>query len=142
MPTYQVQSMVDNQPTFPVPLDEILGTLVAGGALQTLTPLEYITDRQRRWYKGIAIPHMVKNDENGETLGWWDDEIKRQCKGLAFLKKEIYFMEDSLGGKIPVGRLSTKGVGKKNMTNFIEEILSVSMVKGWGIAAPDSEVRK
>ena len=142
MPTYEVQTIVNGQPCFEKPLDEILADLKLGGAIQTLTPLEYITDRQRRWDKGVAIPHMVKNDENGESYGWWDDELKRLCKGLDFLKKEIYFFQSTSGQKIPIGRLTTVGVGKRNMTLFIEEILSVSMVRGWGIAAPDPDLRK
>ena len=139
--THQVKAFVDGEPCFEKPLSEILSTLVVGGAIKLLTPLEYVTDRQRRWYKGVAIPHMVKNDENGETAGWWDDEIKRQCRGLDYLKKEIYFYQDPIGGKIGIGRLTTKGVGKKNMTLFIEEILSVSMVRGWGISPPDADLR-
>ena len=142
MPTYEVQSIIEGQPCFKQPLTSILSDLKAGGAIKTLSPLEYITDRQRAWYKGVAIPHMVKNDENGETAGWWDDEIKRLCRGLDFLKKEIYFLESVGGQKIPIGRLTTVGVGKRNMSLFMEEILSVSMVKGWGVAAPDPDLRK
>ena len=142
MSTYPVISVIDGQPTFEKPLNEILKDLSQGGALKTLTPLEYHTDRQRRWYKGICLPWLAKNDENGETEGWWDTEIKKECNGLALLKKEIQFFEDGLGGKIPVGRLTTKGVSKKNMTAFIEEILSKSLSKGWQIAPPDSDLRK
>ncbi len=142
MPTYQVQQIVDGQPCFEKPLDEILVDLKEGGALQTLTPLEHHTARQRRWYKGVCLKELVANDQNGETAGWWDDEVKRCCRGLDFLKKEIYYFETDSGQKIPVGRLTIVGVGKKNMTNFLEEILSVSMVKGWGISPPDPDLRR
>ena len=120
MPTYSVTNIINGQPCFEKPLGEILADLKEGGAIKTLTPLEHITDRQRRWYKGVCLPGLVKNDENGETMGWWDDEAKRECKGLALLKKEIYFYADPTGGKIGIGRLTTKGVGKRNMTLFIE----------------------
>jgi len=123
-------------------IEEIAAEVPEGGALKILTPLEYITDRQRRWYKGICLPHLVKQDENGETESWWDDEVKRECNGLGLLKKEIYFYSDQMGNKIGIGRLTTKGVGKRNMTQFIENILSVSLVKGWGIAPPDADLRK
>ena len=142
MSTYPVISVIDGQPCFEKPLDLILGDLRQGGAIKTLTPLEAITDRQRRWYKGVALRDLVKNDENGEGLAWWDDEVKRVCSGLALLKKEIFFMQSDSGQKIPVGRLTTKGVGKRNMTLFIEEILSKSMEKGWDISPPDPELRK
>ncbi len=142
MPTYEVQSIVNGEPTFEKPLRTILEDLKLGGAIKTLTPLEYITDRQRAWYKGICLPHLVKNDENGETAGWWDDEIKRQCRGLDYLKKEIYYTMTTDGHKIPIGRLTIIGVGKKNMTLFIEEILSVSMVRGWDVSPPDPDLRR
>ena len=67
--TYQVMSMVNGQPTFEKPLQAILGELERGGAVKLLSPLEHHTDRQRRWYKGVVLPHLVKNDENGETAG-------------------------------------------------------------------------
>jgi len=141
MATYEVIRVDDGQPIFEKPLGFILCDLRMGGAIKTLTPLEAITDRQRRWYKGIALPWLVKNDENGEGLEWWDDEIKRVCNGLALLKKEIFFFESTGGQKIPCGRLTTKGVGKRNMTLFIETILSKSMEKGWNIAPPDPDLR-
>jgi hypothetical protein len=142
MPTYNVTSIVDGKPCFARPLDEILGTLKQGGAIKTMTPLESITDRQRRWYKGVCLRDLAKNDENAETVEWWDDEVKRLCKGLSLLKKEIFFFETTAGQKIPVGRLTTKGVGKRNMTAFIEEILSQSMSRGWDIAPPDPDLRR
>jgi len=141
MPTHEVKTMVDGEPTFEKPLKEILAELEPGGALKTLKPLEYITDRQRRWYKGVAIRDLVKNDENGETEGWWDTEVKKECNGLALLKKEIFFIDDGAGNRVGVGRLTTKGVGKRNMTLFIEEIISKSMEKGWNIGPPDPDLR-
>lgn len=142
MPTHQVKSIIDNEPTFEKPLKEILSELEIGGAIRTLSPLEHHTDRQRRWYKGVCLRDLVKNDENGETVGWWDTELKKECNGLALLKKEIFFIDDGAGGRIGVGRLTIKGVGKKNMTLFIEEILSKSMEKGWDVSPPDPDLRK
>ena len=97
--------------------------------------------QQRKWYKGVCLRDLVKNDENGETKAWWDVEVKKECGGLAYLKKEIFFFEDGAGGRFGVGRLTTRGVGKRNMTAFIEEILSKAMVKGWPIGAPNPELR-
>ena len=142
MPTHVVKSMIDGEPTFEKPLKDILAELVPGGAIKTLSPLEYITDRQRRWYKGVCLPGLVKDDENGETAGWWDTELKKEFNGLALLKKEIFFIDDGAGGRVGVGRLTTKNVGKRNMTQFIEEILSKSLEKGWNISPPDPDLRK
>jgi hypothetical protein len=144
MPTYQVISIIDSEPTFEKPLNEIVADLKEGGALQTLTPLEHHTARQRRWYKGICLRDLVKHDENGETTEWWDTEVKRLCGGLAYLKREGVVVELRLGDeiqRITIGRLTTKGVGKKNMTAFIEEILSKAIEKGWPVSPPDPELR-
>ena len=141
MPTHEVISIIDGEPTFKKQLPEILAELKVGGAIKTLTPLEHITDRQRRWYKGICLPKLAKHDENGETVGWWDVEVKKLCKGLDYLKKEIFFLDDGAGGRFGVGRLTTKGVGKKNMTLFIDEILSQAMQRGWPVGEPDAELR-
>lgn len=140
--TYEVIQMVDGQPCFEKPLDAILGELKAGGGIKLLDPVDYITDRQRRWYKGVCLPWLAKHDENQESTYWWDDEVKRLCSGLALLKKDIYFMQGVDGQKIPIGRLTTSGVGKRNMTQFIEEILAKSVEMNWGIAPPDPELRK
>ncbi|KKM63966.1 hypothetical protein LCGC14_1506160 [marine sediment metagenome] len=140
MRTFKVISVVDGVPTFAKPLTEIMLSCVKGGAIKVMSPLEYITDRQRRWFKGVCLRDLVKNDENGETVEWWDIQVKRRCAGLKYLKKEIIIIERD-GVLLPVGRLTTKGVGKKNMSLFMEEILSVSMTEGWDIAPPDPELR-
>ena len=54
-------------------------------------------------------------------------------------------VELSMGGDstwFKLDRLTTKGVGKRNMTNFIEEILSQAIHKGWPVSAPDSDLRR
>ena len=139
---HEVESIIDGQPTFRIPLQEILSECKVGGCVQVLDPLDYHTKRQRDWYKGVCLPALVKWDENKEPISWWDDEVKKECNGLAYLKKEIYFTQDYSGQKIGLGRLTTKGVGKKNMTMFIEAILSKAVEKGWPVVAPDKELRK
>ncbi len=133
--------IIDGQPAFEVPLTEILSEVKHGGALKVLSPLEYHTDRQRRWYRGVCLPWLAKHDENRESIAWWDMEVKRLCDGLNLLKKEIYIIESIDGQKIPIGRLTIKDVGKKNMTAFIEEILAKSVERNWGVAPPDPELR-
>ncbi len=152
MPTYRVIDIVNCEPVFGKPrskevisIKEILADVKFGGALKTLTPLEYITEQQRRWYKGVCLRDLVKNDENGETMDWWDTEVKTKCKGLAYLKKEGIVVELKFGDEITrvtIGRLTTKNVGQKNMSLFIEEILSQSMVRGWNIGPPDKDLRR
>lgn len=138
---YKILNIINSEPTFEVPLSKIWEACQKGGAVKILDPAEYITDQQRRWYKGICLPALVKWDENGETLGWWDTEVKRQCNGLALLKKEIFYL-DSETGRIGIGRLTTKGVGVKKMKGFITEILSKAVANGWPLSEPDPELRK
>ena len=129
-------------PRFEKTYGDILMEVKPGGAIKILDPIECITDRQRRWYKGVCLPWLAKHDENQESTYWWDSEVKRQCDGLSLLKKEVFFTETIDGDKIPIGRLTTRGVGKRNMTTFINEILAKSVEKNWGLAPPDRDLIK
>lgn len=136
MPTHQVQSMIDGEPTFEVPLNEILAELTIGGALKTLSPLQYHTDQQRKWYKGVCLKGL--SDWTGDTPDEWDSKLKALCNGNELLKKETVY----LGKGQTCQRLTIVGVGKKNLTAFIENILSKSIEMDWPITPPDPELRK
>ena len=138
MAMYPVIDVIDGVAMFDVPIMDTLSKLPKGSAVKVLTPAEYITSRQRNWYKGICLKELVKNDENGETIGWWDTEVKKICRGQDYLKIDYHVMRD---GSV-IARLTTKGVGKNKMTLFIEEILSQSVEKGWCISPPNAELRK
>ena len=135
MPTYQVQTIVDGQPTFEVPLNEILADLKIGGALKTLTPLEHHTDRQRRWYKGICLKGL--SDWSGDTVDEWDLRLKGMCNGNELLKKETILLEN---GETCI-RLTIVGVGKRNMTQYIENILSLAIEMEFPVTPPDEDLR-
>lgn len=138
---FRIVNIIDGLPTFEVPVNKIWEQCQIGGSIEVKDPIKYITDRQRRWYKGICLPTLSKNDENAETVAWWDTEVKKTCNGLEYLKKEIFFLDIYGGGRFPIGRLTTSGVGVRNMTKFIEEILSKSVEKGWPVSPPDPELR-
>ena len=143
MATNRVISRIDGVSTWEHNVLPWIADMGPGTSLKKLTANETITDAQRRWYKGVCLRELVKNDENGETIGWWDWNVKRKCKGLAYLKKEGVVIE--VGGsfhELVDGRLTTTGVGIRNMTNFIEEILSQAMQRGWPVSAPDPELRR
>ena len=156
MKAYPVKSIIDGQPTFEKPMDVILAEVKEailscphGGAFEfgKKNHVEYITERQRKWYKGICLPALakagsIKADGNGEPAEWWDTEVKKQCDGLSLLNKEVFMWESAPGYRIPIGRLTTKGVGIKKMTAFIKMILSRSMDLGWNVAPPDPDLRK
>ncbi len=134
MPTYPVISIVDGEPTFEKPLQDIAFECKAGGALKILSPVEYHTDQQRKWYKGVCLKGL--SDWNGETPDEWDFRLKTLC-GSNLLKTQTYH-HYKLGD---INRLTIVGVGKKNLTQFIENILSMAITKDWPVTAPDKELR-
>ena len=76
---------------------------------------------------------------------WWDMELKRHCDGLKLLKKESLLTDNGT----PLGRLTLVGVGKKNLTQFIENILDKNTDEPFKakhkwpyIPPPDEELRK
>ena len=144
MPTYLVETFVDGQPTFIVPLDTILGELQIGGALKTLTPLEYHTDRQRAWYRGVCLKALTEANI-GYTETEWDLMLKANCGGNELLThQEILLGHTPKGAPIACERLSIVGVGKKNMTQFIENILQWAVDTGHAdvVPPPDPELRR
>ena len=139
MATYEIIDTIDGEPTFPCPLAEIWKSCKRGGAIKVLDPLEYHTDRQRRWYKGVCLRGL--SDWNGDTMTEWDVRLKNECGGDELLKKVPYHIT-LMGQDFVINKLTTVGVGKKNMTLFIENILSKSITEGWPVTPPDPELRQ
>lgn len=136
MPTYQVINIIDGEPTFEVPIGAILSDLKAGGALKTLTPVEYHTAQQRKWYRGICLRGL--SDWSGDTVDEWDHRLKMLCNGIELLKTETFY-HPSTGH---VNRLTIKGVCKKNLTQFIQNILSIAVTNDWPVTPPDENLRR
>ena len=96
---------------------------------------EAMTDRQRRWYKGVCLTGL--SDWNGETKDEWDYRLKIECgseifKVLKFTYGDmVYWRPESISGK-----------SKKKMTEFIENILSKSITESWPVYPPDPDLRK
>ena len=135
MSTYPVIAFIDNQPTFEKPLGEILAEVKPCGAIKILSPIEYHTDQQRKWYKGVCVRGL--SDWNGDTPSEWDLRLKMLC-GDELLKTELIYFDE---GKY-VKRRTIRGVGKKNLTQYIENILSIAITNDWPVTPPDSELRR
>jgi len=135
MATYKVIQIVDGQPTFAVPLSEILTQLEVGGALKVLSPLEYHTDQQRKWYKGVCLKGL--SEWSGDTPEEWDLRLKALCGGDELLRTETLY----LGPGTTCKRQTIVGVGKRNMMAFIENILSKAIEMQWPVTPPDPELR-
>jgi len=132
---HPVKDIIDEQPTFAKPLNEILAGCKKGGALKVLDPIEYLTDRQRAWYRGPCLRGL--SDWNGDTIDEWDLRLKAECNGVELLKTEVIY----LGVGMTCTRLTIRGVGKRNMTQYIENVLSKSIEKAWPVDPPDKELR-
>ena len=140
---YKVIDIIGGQPTFEIPLQDILSECKKGGALKILDPLEYHTEQQRKWYKGICLKGL--SDWNGETVDEWDLRLKAECNGNELLKTQRIPIWGMFSGKkemLYVERLTIVGVGKRNLTQFIENILSLAITKDWLVTPPDKELRK
>ena len=136
MPTHEVKSIIDGEPTFEKPLAEILAELKLGGALKTMTPFEYITNQQIAWWKGILLPALAK--DSGDSVGYWETKLK-----LAVLPDDFAPFYVPLGKQIfPIIPSITK-LSKKKMNVLIEG--SVDKCQEWGfvwVTLPDKEKRK
>ena len=110
--TFRIVDVIDGEPTFEVPISEVWEGCKPGGAFKRLDPIEYHTDRQRRWYKGPCLTGL--SDWNGDTKAEWDLRLKAECGGNELLKKETIY----LGPGTVCHRLTIVGVGKTNMTEF------------------------
>lgn len=136
MSIHQVKSMIDGEPTFEKPLKDILAELVPGGALKTLTPLEYITNQQIAWWKGILLPALAK--DSGDSVGYWETKLK-----LAVLPDDFVPFYIPLGKQVFPIIPSITILSKKKMNILIEG--AVYQCHEWGllwVTLPDPDLRK
>ena len=137
MPTYNVTSIIDEQPCFEKPLGVILSDLKQGGAIKTMSPLEAITDRQRRFWKGVLLPSLSK--DSGDSVRYWENYLKMTVMPDDF-KPEI----TQVGNAVFVQIKSITELSKKKMTYLLEESilhLRDDLDKLW-VTFPDAELRK
>ena len=136
MSIHEVQSIIDGEPTFKKPLKEILAELEMGGALKTLSPLDYITSQQIAWWKGILLPALA--EDSGDSVGYWETKLKTEV-----------LPDDFAPYYVPLGRQvfpivpSITILSKKKMNLLIEG--SVDKCHEWGflwVTLPDKERRK
>ena len=131
---HEVMEIIDGQPCFEQPLADILAELSEGGALQTLTASECITARQRRWWKGVLLPAL--NKDNGESKRWWEIKLIE-----AIFPEDVEYVAFN-NRMFPVAP-SISSFGKKKMTDLIEEC--VPQLHEWGfmwVTYPDPELRR
>ncbi len=136
MPTNRVIHRTEKGPGFEFDLIEWVQDMEPGQSLKLLSAIETITDAQRRWYRGPCLHGLA--DWNGDTVDEWDLRLKAECNGVELLKTETIY----LGVGMTCTRLSIRDVGIRNMTQYIENVISKGIEKEWPITAPDSSLRK
>ena len=132
---YKVQAMIDGQPAFAVPMNLILAELEMGGALKVLSPAEYHTDQQRRWWKGVLLPALAS--DTGESVSIWEARLKLSVMPDEFAVVYIT-VQDKPYATIP----SIATLGKRKMGELMEG--SVAILREWGfewVTLPDPELR-
>ena len=140
MPEYNVVSKINNQPTFTTPLSAILEGLQVGGGLKTLSPLEYITEQQRRWFKGVLLPALAK--DTGDSKEYWETVLK-----LAVLPDDFQPRAIAHGKQVIHTIPSITILGKRKMNQLIEgSVQHLRECPDYGdqfqwVTLPDKELR-
>ena len=133
---YQVIDIIDGEPTFAVPVSLIWPEFQIGGAMKVLTPDEYHTDQQRRWWKGILLPALV-NDQ-GDSKTWWEDTLKLAVLPDHF-KPECYTINGTEFTRIP----SITTLGKRKMMELIDGSIQYLHDRGFGwVTPPEKTLRR
>lgn len=140
MSTHEVIDIIDDEPTFDVPLKQIWAELKAGGAIKTLTPLEYNTEQQRAWWKGILLPALAKDTGNSED--WWETRLK-----LKVMPDEFFPVAVAHGKQVIDIIPSITKLGKRKMSELIKgSVAHLRDEKKYGdqfhwVTEPDKELK-
>ena len=135
MKIYQVKSMIGREPTVEVPLPLILAECELHGAIKVLSPAEYHTDRQRKFWKGILLPSLSK--DSGDSVAHWEAKLKLAVMPDQFQPQTIVVGE-CVFSSIP----SITTLSKKQMSDLIDG--SVQQLHEWGftwVTTPDETRR-
>ena len=126
-----VKTMVNGEPCFEKPLQEILAGLDVGWGIEVHNPGECMSVRQRAWFKGVLLPALSK--DNGDTVRKW------QGKLVEAIFPEDCNYDDNNNLIYP----SIQGYSQRKMNTLIEE--SVAKCHEWGftwVTLPDSDLRR
>jgi len=125
---------IDGQPLTQWPTIQHEAAKYPHFVISVLNEDEAITDRQRRWYKGPCLTGL--SEWNGETKDEWDYRLKIECGAEIFKVQKyqygdmVYWRPESIANKT-----------KKQITEYIENILSTAITNGWPVYPPDPDLR-
>jgi hypothetical protein len=136
MKSIQVIKVIDGEPLFDKPIQELLKDCVSGSVIQLLTPAEYLGLQQIRWWKGVLLPALAK--DTGDSIEYWETTLK-----LEVMPDEFAPFYVPIGKQVfPVIPSITK-LSKTKMNQMIEGAVAKCHEHGllW-VTLPDSELRK
>lgn len=136
MATHEVIDIIDGLPTFAVPLETILAECERGGAVKILSPAQFITEQQTRWWKGVLLPALAK--DNGDSKTAWEIKLKLAVLPDLF-QPEAVLVGQSAFMLIP----SITKLSKKQMGDLIDG--SVQQLHEWEfmwVTLPDETLRR
>lgn len=132
---YEVVSIVDDEPSFTVPLSLIWPEFQIGGALVVWSPEDFITERQRRWWKGILLPALVA--DSGDSVACWETRLK-----LAVLPEKFQPQTYKIDGHEYAIVPSITKLGKRDMMALIDGSIQYLHEQGFGwVTPPDAALR-
>jgi len=103
--------------------------------VKVLNAEQYHTDRQRRWYRGVCLKGLA--DWNGDSVDQWDIRLKTLCGSELFkfrsvrYDRNVVIVPDSISNRT-----------KRQMTQFIENILAKAIEMEWPVYPPDPDLRR
>jgi len=113
MDTLLCTGRVNEVPTFERPLKPLLMQVEPGGGVTIFSPDEYITEQQRKWWKGVLLPALAK--DTGDSKEFWETKLK-----LAVLPNEFAPFYVPIGRQVfPVIPSITK-LSKHKMMELID----------------------
>ena len=131
---HKIVDMIDDQPCFAVPLAQILASCEAGGAIQILSPAQYVTEQQLAWWKGVLVRAVA--DDTGNSELDQENAFKRAMPEL--FPPSISYTDGQRTESFP----SIKSLSKKKMSLAVER--AVELAHEWGcpwVTLPDPTLR-
>jgi len=129
-------SILEGQPMFDAPLSELLKECEVGGVVQVLSPKEYISYQQIKFWKGVLLPKLA---ENGDPVNWWENTLKFAVMPDEFTP-EIVVVKGREYVTIP----SITKLGIKKMNQLIEGSVAYcrdTLGLDW-VHLPESDLKK
>ena len=134
MKTLKVVSVVDGQPLFDKPIQDFFSKCEPGSVIQLLTPDEYISRQQIKWWKGVLLPAISK--DSGDSVEYWETTLK-----LAVMPDEFAPFYVPIGKQVFPVIPSINKLSVKKMNQMIEGAVAKCHEYGltW-VTLPDREL--